>query len=325
MTKWVLLIVILLSTGVLAQNPAPTPVPTPNQEYERQRREAERRQREDQYSRLNSINAGNAVRKPIPSSVLHDIKEIYRDTTSKERKSLQPDQSDLKKYKDFLQQKNTGIFRLIQHMGCGDSANVISVKEECLKYSMPGNGSFYSFRKNDYTIGRIADIAYVDNAFRVVGSMQHGIMTDLGIVDLESIRESSEGMKYLMDLKPSSDIDTAKSIARELLVGADKQGFHYRQELNAIPDMTYALRIIAYCGSFLRSFNGFVYDEFDFDKRVDITLAFKVIRKHADGSVTIIWKQIKKKNSPALKPEDDEDPKDFLKRFVARSDKTTNK
>ena len=65
--------------------------------------------------------------------------------------------------------------------------------------------------------------------------------------------------------------------------------------------MTYALRVIAYRGNLYKVFNRFRYDVLRGDNRIDLTLAFRVLRKEKDGSLLILWKELKRGESPKLK------------------------
>lgn len=320
MSKWFVLVILVFSTSVFTQTPpntSPTPVPTPNQDLERQRQLMERRERDNSMRRLDGVSASKAIRRPLPASVLHDIKTIYRGATSSERSMLSPDQADLNEYRSFLQQKNTGIARLVPGSECGDATKVISADPNCLKYTMPGNGSYFSFRRGDYSIGRLADLHFNDNSFSVAGLLKHGILTGIGDVRLQDVRAETPGIRFLLDFEPSKDMEAAKQTSRKLFSGIDKDGFYYRQELNLVDNMTYAIRMVAYRASMVRAFNGYVYDEAEFDRRIDVTVAFRVIRKHNDGSITLIWKQIDRKRSPELKQPDTEDMKVEVNKFIA--------
>ena len=325
--KYSLVVILLLSAGTSAQTTpggTPAPQPTPNANQERQRQDEEMRRRGQEFNRLRNISPGNARRRPIPASTLFDLKKIYRDATAREREVLAPEKTDVQKLAAFLRQKNTGLVRLADNSECAGSPYLISASTKCLEYPMPGNGAFFSFRRAGYSIDRIADLRYRNGMFAVGGIFQHGILTRLGDIDPDTVSVSTPGMGYLMDFKPSLDIVSAVSVGRELRAGIDRKGFHYRQELKMVENMTYALRSVAYRGTVMRSYNGVIYDELDFDKRFDVTVVFKVVRVHDDGSVTIAWKRLLKKESPKLKMETPDQRKPVNSRFTAAAsvDKT---
>lgn len=320
MSKWLIFVILVFSATAFAQTPpttSPTPAPTPNQDLERQRQIMESRQRDQAMRRLDDISLSRTVRRQLPASVLHDVNDIYRGATSSERSMLTPDAADLGAYRSFLRQKNTGIVRLVPGSGCGDTTKVISATANCLKYTMPGNGSYFSFRKGDYSIGRLADLHFSESSFQVAGLLQHGILTGIGDVKIQDVGVTTPGMRFLIEFEPAKDVETAKKTTKELLSGIDKDGFYYRQELNLVDNMTYAMRVVAYRASMPRSFSGYVYDEADFDRRIDVTVAFRVIRKHEDGSITLIWKQLDRKRSPALKPTDAEKGNVEINKYMA--------
>ena len=39
----------------------------------------------------------------------------------------------------------------------------------------------------------------------------------------------------------------------------------------------------------------------NYDKRNDVTVVFRVVEKDANGDLTILWKEISRKNSPEIK------------------------
>ena len=81
------------------------------------------------------------------------------------------------------------------------------------------------------------------------------------------------------------------------------------------------MRSIAYRGNYYRAIDGFLYDELDFDKRKDVTVAFRIIRRDEE-SVTIIWKQLVEKDSPKVKRNNKEDSDVKENKFLAKeSDK----
>lgn len=320
MFKWIFLTIALFAFsgfGQTSPSSSPTPQPTPDPEQERQRRDQEMRNSGRGFESMDRLRSGEVRSRRIPHSAIADIKQIYRNATSKEKDLLKPDGADLRKYAGFLKKKNTGIVRLSDIGKCTSSVYVVSAKADCLKYSMPGNGAYFSFRREGYTLDRLADIRFKEGVFEVAGVMQHGILTGLGDIDLDTVDPSTPGLSFLSDFVPSPDIRSAQEKGRELEAGIQNRGFYYGQRLKAVEGMTYALRSVAYRGTILRAMNGAIYDELDFDKRFDITVAFRIVRLHDDGSVTMIWKRISRQESPRLKQEDDDDTGAVNKHFVA--------
>jgi hypothetical protein len=216
---------------------------------------------------------------------------------------LRPLDEDLKKYALFLRLRHTGIIRLISDAGCGDVTKVVSASEPCLEYSMPGHGSSFSFREASYRLDRLADLRFTGESFIITGVMQHGILSGLGDIALDGVTAETRGINYLVNFKPATDLAQAVDIGKKLAVGSELNGYLYASKLRAVEGMTYAIRSVAYRGSLYRSINGYVYDELKFDTRSDILAAFRVIRRHNDGGVTILWKMLSERESPRLKPE----------------------
>lgn len=274
---------------------------TPTPQEINQQRIAEQRRKNQEFERLRSISSARTVRRPIPQNVRRDIERIYRNTNKEELKTLAPNREDSDKFAAFLRQPNTGLTRLAADLGCAENTNVIVASADCIKYSMPGAGSSYSFRVNDYRIWRLADLTFTDNSFQATGALLHGILVGIGNVPLEKVNLQSNGVKFLVDFQTAADFEKAQKIARQVVDGIDKDGFFYRRGLKAIENMTYVLRSIAYDGEFYRAVSGITYNELDFDKRKDIIVAFRIVRRDADGSVTILWKELAKKDAPKIR------------------------
>lgn len=283
------------------------------QEAERQRREMEVR-----FRNLRELSQIMYRGRPVPRAVAADIDALYRRPSEKELKVLRPLEEDLKKYASLLKQQRTGIVRLVEDAGCGDATRVVSAAGACLEYSMPGNGSSFSFREASYRLGRLADIRFANGNFAVTGVMQHGILTGLGDIALDEVTAETKGLEYLVNFKPAADLTQAVEIGKQLAAGTEQNGYLYARELRVVENMTYALRSVAYRGSVYRSINGYIYDELDFDTRLDILAAFRVVRRHDDNSVTVIWKSLSEKESPRLKREKDEPANSEKNNFVAK-------
>jgi len=232
-----------------------------------------------------------------------EVEPFYRKPTKKELKTVEPHRQLIVKYAEFLRQSETGLTKLIPDKGCAESTRVINVSEECLKYSMPGAGSSFSFRTENYRIPRLADITYTDNGFQSSGALIHALFVNLGDVPLDEVTPETKGMKYLIDFQPEPNFEKSKEVADRLMEGITQDGFLYRRGLYTVENTTFALRSIAYGGKSMRSVKGLTYNELDFDKRRDVIVIFRIVEKENDGSITILWKKLQEKDSPEIKKE----------------------
>lgn len=233
-------------------------------------------------------------------AALQKISDTYRNPNKKESKLLAPSKEDLKKYAVFLDEPKTGITKLIADKGCAGSPNVVYVSEECQKYSMPGAGTSFSFRTHNHRIQRLSDLSYDGRIFHTSGIMTHSILVNLGDTPLENISLQSNGMKFLTDFQTATDFDSAVKKDNDLINGIKSNEFFYSRRAEVKENETYALRVIAYRGNVLRALDRFVYDEFDYDERRDLTVVFRVVRRDAE-SVTILWKIISNQKAPVMK------------------------
>ncbi len=281
-------------------NPA-QPTPNPAQEVKDMVRRNEQINR-----RFDSMrNGGNRTfaQGEMRDIFFQRIIPLYRKPTKAELKLLAPNAEDVKKYAAFLKPSNTGITKLAADFGCAENPSVVVATPDCLIYTMPGAGSSFSFRVKNYRIRRLADLTFAKNSFLTTGVLVHGILVNLGDVSLEQVSLETRGVKYLLDFAPAVEFQKAAETERELVAGIEKDGFSYRNGLAAEANATYFLRSIAYRGFSMRAVSGIAYNELDFDRREDIFIAFRIIRQDADGSLTILWKELDSKKSPRLKRE----------------------
>lgn len=219
--------------------------------------------------------------------------------TREQRKQLQPKQEDLTKYAQFLLQPNTGMFRLLPDPGCEDNALVVRVDEIC-RNAIP-DSSFYSFRETEHTSDILADIRLKNEFLISDGVLAQGIMVKLGDVPVETVTLSTDGLKFINEYVPQTNSKEAHKQSLQMNDGVRAGKHEYRRAVFARENTTYALRVIAYRGNLYRTYRGFLYDLLAGDKRIDLTLAFRVIRKETDGSLTLLWKELHRKESPKLK------------------------
>lgn len=302
MKKVYLAIVFGLFFSVLSVNAQlPTGIPTRAEQIERMKREREAASQEA--ARLqDKIRAAGT--KNVPNMQVRrmrferSIKPLYREPTKEELKAISPNPEDTEKYTDFLRQPDTGLIKLAVDSGCEENMRIVVATPECLKYTMPGAGSSYSFRTENYRLQRLADIIYTDNSFQSAGVLLHGIFVKIGDVPLEKVNLQTKGLKFLVDFEPETNNDKKREFDKRISEGFLIDGFQYRRGLSAVENTTYALRSIAYNGLYARAAQGISYNELNLDKRRDIIVAFRVVRKDSDGSVTILWKKLLQKDPP---------------------------
>src|SRR5215204_3082397 len=133
------------------------------------------------------------------NAILNYVEAAFRKPTEQELKLVAVDPELFEKYKNFLAKDKTGIFRLMPDFGCNENRNVVVAKEECTKYSMPGSGSAYSFRKDNYRIWRLADLVYKEGVFYAGSRYAQGIIGVLGDFELDQISLNSGGVKQLSE------------------------------------------------------------------------------------------------------------------------------
>ena len=230
-----------------------------------------------------------------------NVEPLYRKPTDKEMKAVEPRRELFEKYAQFLRQPNTGLTKLIDDKGCAVNAKVVVATDNCLQYTMPGAGSSFSFRTQNYRLARLADLTFTDKSFQASGVLLHGIFVNLGDLPLDRVDLQTTGMKYLVEFQPEPDYNKGKQIDQQLTRGVRRDGFLYRRGLYMVENATFALRSIAYGGKYFRAVEKVTYNEFDYDKRKDVIVVFRIVEKDESGNVTILWKELQEKDSPAIK------------------------
>lgn len=217
---------------------------------------------------------------------------------------LTPHPDDLLKYKAFLSQDRTGIFRLFPQTDC-DEIRVIRLDGECAN-SVPG-GSRYSFRAGAKT----PDIHYVNGVLVVKGFFAHHLLGNIGDIPIDSLAPGSSLLKPLADFVPETTYDGARAQSSDIENEINLGGVKYSDRTDLVLNSTFLLRIIAYKnGNHLQrrlSREGlspndpvWSFSKLLNDNRLDLTVAFRIIRKDADGNLTLIWKEINRKKPPVI-------------------------
>ncbi|HEY0461502.1 MAG TPA: hypothetical protein VGC97_20365 [Pyrinomonadaceae bacterium] len=290
-------LILVISSIISAQRP-----PRPTIESTSRQQGLDRQAEYDKRSTELRMNESFPVKTEAEARIVREnIQPLYRDATKEELKAIEPDAETAKNFADVLKQKNTGLLRLVPEKNCGENTKVVSAAPECTKYTMPGGGASYSFRMDGYRIRHLGDLNYTGKSFRAFGALAHGIFVSLGDAALDKVDLKSDGMDFLSKFQPAADFKEAGEIAVKLDAGIKDGNFTYKNLLPASENTTYALRSIAYQGLIPKTVQGISYNELDIDKRRDVIIVFRVVRRDADGSVTILWKELANKIAPKLK------------------------
>lgn len=290
-------------------SPPPSSTPPPQQRQQQQRPApglSQSLETREAYLRrlgefpLNPVSESDRLSSRVV--VLHRIiAPLYRKPSNKELKALIPDSAIMQKHSVFLENEDTGIFKLVPDTGCVNSDKVVSVKEECVKYSFPGSGNSFSFRTGAHRLRHLGDITYVDDKLRITGVFMHGMIVDMGDIPIEVVTLFSPGMKPLTAFQPTTVPNEVVAIDKYLTQGIKSEQFVYAKEVDPVLGRTYALRSVAYRGKVTRSAGGVRYNELDYDKRRDVIVAFRIVEKGEDKDITIVWKKLAEREAPKIK------------------------
>lgn len=228
-------------------------------------------------------------------------KPLTKEEREKIKKLSEPHPEDLKKYEAFLNQSDTGIFRLYPDFDCEDK-HIVRVDGKCLNF-VPGMWS-YSFRQNERSDKNFQDISYKEDFFETGGFLNQGILVSLDNAQIGNVSLTSDGMKYLVDFKPQTEPEKIRKQYQALSKGIEYDGFNYSDKIKVEENKTYALRVVAYKyknknandpSDFRDAFEALSYD-----KRKDLIVAFQIIRKTDDGGLTVVWKKLQELKSPTI-------------------------
>jgi hypothetical protein len=238
---------------------------------------------------------GKIVAPPPPLATGTAKAPPNRKMTEAHKHLLYPSAEERERFAAFLRQPHTGLVRLLPETDCQEDSRVVRAENSCLEAvpPVPGGGSFYSFASGSHQAGRLADLWLKDGRFRVGFAGENlSIMTALGDVPLEAVSLQSRGADYLSGFAPpGSDADAQRQYERNR-AGFRVSGQTYGISAAASENTTYVLRSITYK-------EGDALDKIR--QPTDVLVSFRVVGKAADGSVTILWKVLRRRPGPRLK------------------------
>jgi hypothetical protein len=301
----IFLLIFTFSLAIYSQSSKNTNDPQVQEELNRQNIERDLEQRMSNMRRLNDEPIRSEAN-ILPIDWRSKFPAAKRKHPEAIKKILLPNSEDSSRYQNFLRQPKTGLFRLFPDLNCGSKV-IVRVDGECAD-TIPGTW-LYSFRLKDFSDDYF-DISLKNGNFTGGGFLSQSILVQLGNTPLETVSPTTSGMQFLFDFKPEKKFAVVKKQALQIAEGIEVNGYKYLKTIDASDNMTYAMRLIAYrnenrvANRSLRvespAEDIIKYLAVNLDKRTDIILAFRIVRRDSNGSLTILWKELNRQNAPEI-------------------------
>jgi hypothetical protein len=214
--------------------------------------------------------------------------------SKEEKRRLSPSEQDKERFAEFLKQPKTGIVRLLPGDGCDESSGIVNASGPCAAHTIAkvmGGGAYYSFRVKSHQAEPWSDIRFADSSFRVGGKYRQALLSSLGDVPLDNVGPGFAGIRFVFDFVPATRKAELLKQTASISHGLSVDGFTYAYTQPVLDNTTYVLRSIAFDRKSRVN---------PMDKKIDIIVAFRVVRKDTDGSVVLLWKELARAKSPKL-------------------------
>lgn len=200
-----------------------------------------------------------------------EIESLRAQIKEREGVLLAPSKEDKRAHALFLAQPGTGLIRLLPREKWDG------------KLSMRGGGAYYSFVRLTHEYGRGNDIELQQDSLSVgFAGADFGFMLNLGDTPLELLSLDAEALRFPSTFKaPSAEADARAAHRSFWEPGRSEGEFVYKSNLPVVVGSTYVVRSINYDDS-------------------DVLVAFRILRRDADGSVVLLWKMLEKFPKPIL-------------------------
>lgn len=234
------------------------------------------------------------MRSPIAAREQQNAAErraLKAKATPKDLEAVKIDDADKIKFAEFLKQPRAGIFRLHDIENCEENAKIYNVEEPCPAHIID-KGSAYSFLERDYGYRLLADIRLQKSSLEIQKVETLSFLTNLGDVPIENLTLAAEGIREMAEFAPSADRKEVLAQHRIARRGFQIGKYVYKTSRPLKENSTYSLRAITY-----RSDNPSLAVK---TKRLDVIVVFRIVRTHADGSVSVLWKELQRKEAPKM-------------------------
>ena len=221
---------------------------------------------------LSALSTNVFAQSESRDDVLKQIEVKRAELAALEKKFLAPSEADRAAFEEFLGQPDTGLMRLLPR----------EVFDNDSKLTIRGGGAYYSFDRLTHAYGHGSDIE-LQQGYLSVGfaGADYGMLVRVGDGPVDAVTLDHPSVRFLSAYIAPTDEPQARLEQRRFGRGTTIDGLLVKERLPVEVNATYLLRSINYSES-------------------DVLVAFKVIGKDADGSVTLLWKLLKRYPKPEL-------------------------
>ena len=173
------------------------------------------------------------------------------------------------------------------------------VKDGCNPLGIRGGGSYYSFTSGSHSYNSFSQILIASASDIRVFCAFHGFFVDLGQIDLADIHSDSPDIKAFLSYKPPLMRDDYGKIFRDTS-GMQLGPFIVSGRwIESKVGNTYLLRAINL-------------------EKADVAVAFRLLKRDRDGSVTIAWKKLADFPKPFVLSMSDEEMQEKVNAVIAK-------
>ncbi|HZE73127.1 MAG TPA: hypothetical protein VE135_26755 [Pyrinomonadaceae bacterium] len=223
-------------------------------------------------------STGTIAQSQSRDQILKDIQTKRVELQTLEKQFLAVAEEDRLAYADLLRQPGTGLVRLLPR----EVYDAEAYKQNPKTITMRGGGAYYSFTRLTHEYGFGSDIGLesgdISSGF---AGLDFGILQKLGDVSLEDASLDHADARFVSSYNPPASEPEVRNEQRRFGMGTTVDEVTYKSRLPVEVNSTFLLRSISY-------------------GRTDILVAFRVVRKDADGSVILAWKLLKKYAIPQI-------------------------
>lgn len=297
MRPTVLLFCVLAAASARAQAVNPLPNPTEEARRAAAQVEAERNRQANDYARLKAISDERFRRKGTRMTNLDGMAMV--DIPEADKKAIAVDEDIRKKYSDLIKGGKGGVVRLQNADVCTPNNLIVAATGGCPNYVI-GKATAFSFRTGEYVNPLFSDVLFKGTTLSSTGAYTIGIFAKLGGTDLRALDVKSEGVHQLAAFVPPANMGEFQRQSAILRRGAQIGDFTYlpKAEINA--GDVFVLRSVAYRANLYRGEKPRRINVLAADERADVTIVFKIEKLLSDGSVILVWRELKKAPPPRV-------------------------